>query len=142
MVEYIKQNNKILSIIIRTKFQKDGIEFFTPDSFSQQLAYMKRDCNYSIDPHVHKIVKRDIDITQEVLYIKSGKVRVDFYDNEKCYMESKILVKGDVILLADGGHGFKMLESSEIIEVKQGPYAGDMDKERFKPVKDKDVLIL
>ena len=142
MVEYIKQNNKILSIIIRTKFQKDGIEFFTPDSFSQQLAYMKRDFNYSIDPHVHKIVKRDIDITQEVLYIKSGKVRVDFYDNEKCYMESKILVKGDVILLADGGHGFKMLESSEIIEVKQGPYAGDMDKERFKPVKDKDVLIL
>ncbi|SVD87814.1 uncharacterized protein METZ01_LOCUS440668, partial [marine metagenome] len=81
-------------------------------------------------------------IIQEVLYIKSGKVRVDFYDNEKCYMESKILVKGDVILLADGGHGFKMLESSEIIEVKQGPYAGDMDKERFKPVKDKDVLIL
>jgi hypothetical protein len=142
MVEYIKQNNKILSIIIRTRFQKDGIEFFTPDSFSQQLAYMKRDLDYSIDPHVHKIVKRDIDITQEVLFIKSGKVRVDFYDNEKCYIESKILVKGDVILLADGGHGFKMLESSEIIEVKQGPYAGDMDKERFKPLKDEDVLIL
>ncbi len=142
MVEYIKHNDKILSIIIRTHFQKNGIEFFTPDSFSQQLAYMKRDADYLIDPHIHNIVKRDIDTTQEVLFIKSGKVRVDFYDNEKSYLESRVLNQGDVILLADGGHGFKMIEDSEIIEVKQGPYAGEMDKERFVSVLDKDVEIL
>jgi len=141
MVEFIKYKNIILSIIIRANFQKDGIEFFTPDSFSQQLAYMKRGVDYKIEPHVHKVVKRDINITQEVLIIKSGKVRVDFYNNEKDYIKSKILLKGDVVLLADGGHGFKMLEESEIIEVKQGPYAGDMDKERFVSVFDKDIKI-
>ena len=74
---------------------------------------------------------------QEVLYIKSGKVRVDFYDNDQVYLESRILFAGDVILLSDGGHGFKMLEPSEIIEVKQGPYCGEMDKVRFEPVDEK-----
>ena len=52
-------------------------------------------------------------------------------------MESRILYTGDVILLSDGGHGFKMLEPSEIIEVKQGPYCGEMDKVRFEPVDEK-----
>jgi hypothetical protein len=69
-----------------------------------------------------------------VLFIKSGKVRVDFYSTEQEYITSRILYKGDVILLANGGHGFKMLEQSEIIEVKQGPYCGEMDKVRFSPV--------
>jgi hypothetical protein len=142
MVEYINYKKSIFAIIIRRDFQKEGIEFFTPDSFSQQVAYMKRGFEYRIEPHVHKIVNRDISVTQEVLLIKSGKVRVDFYSNGKKYIESRILLQGDVILLADGGHGFKMLEESEIIEVKQGPYAGDMDKERFNSVMDKDVKIL
>jgi mannose-6-phosphate isomerase-like protein (cupin superfamily) len=79
--------------------------------------------------------------TQEVLFIKSGKLRVDFYDEEQNYIESSLLSKGDVILLAKGGHGFKMLEQCEIIEVKQGPYCGEMDKVRFESVKDENVLI-
>jgi hypothetical protein len=70
--------------------------------------------------------------TKEVLFIKSGKVRVDFYDDDQRYLESRILEMGDVLLLAFGGHGFEMLETSEIIEVKQGPYAGDQDKTRFE----------
>ena len=70
--------------------------------------------------------------TKEVLFIKSGKVRVDFYDDEQNYFTSRVLRKGDIVLLAFGGHGFEMLEPSEMIEVKQGPYAGDSDKERFE----------
>ena len=50
------------------------------------------------------------------------------------FLESRILNQGDVVLLAYGGHGFEMLEDSEMIEVKQGPYAGDMDKVRFESV--------
>ena len=141
-IEHIKHCNKTLAIIIRTDFKKDGIEFFTPDVFSQQLAYMKRKKDYLISPHIHNIVKRDIDITQEVLFIKSGIVRIDFYNDSELYLESRILNKGDVILLANGGHGFKMIEESEIIEVKQGPYIGSLDKERFASVLEKDVKIL
>ncbi len=134
MIREIKHNNQLLGIIIRTGFQKDGIDFFTPGDFSQQLGYMNRGKDYVIPPHVHNVVERKVELTQEVLFIKSGKVRVDFYDNKQEYLESVIVEKGDVVLLAHGGHGFQMLEQSEIIEVKQGPYCGDQDKTRFKQV--------
>jgi hypothetical protein len=140
-IDYIYHENNLLSLIIRTSFCSSGIEFFTPDSFSQQLAYMNRPKDYIIPPHVHNSVPREVDLTQEVLFIKSGKVRVDFYDSQKKYLESRVLHKGDVILLADGGHGFEMLENSEMIEVKQGPYAGELDKERFSPVDKKNVEV-
>lgn len=134
MIEYFRHHNQLLSIIIRRNFEKNGIEFFTPDDFSQQLAYMKRPKDYVIPPHVHNPVLREVQLTQEVLFIKSGKIRVDFYDDDKNYLESTTVEAGDVILLAHGGHGFEMLEGSEIIEVKQGPYAGEMDKVRFEPI--------
>ncbi|MCB5267004.1 MAG: hypothetical protein LHW46_02700 [Candidatus Cloacimonetes bacterium] len=138
MIENVIYNEKLLSVIIRAEYKSDGIEFFTPDDFSQQLAYMNRAKNYVIPPHVHNAVQRDVHFTQEVLVIKSGKVRVDYYDDDRNYLESRILNQGDVILLAYGGHGFEMLEDSEMIEIKQGPYAGEMDKVRFEPVaKDK-----
>ena len=133
MVEHIIIDNQTFSIILRTQFCKDNIHFFTPDNFSQQLGYMKRDKGYIISPHIHNPLSREVEFTKEVLFIKSGKVRVDFYDNNQNYHESRILNQGDVILLAYGGHGFEMLEPSEIIEVKQGPYAGDSDKTRFEP---------
>jgi mannose-6-phosphate isomerase-like protein (cupin superfamily) len=141
MIHKIVHNDKLLAVIIKRTFQKDGIEFFTPDDFSQQLAYMKRPAGYVIHPHVHNIVERKVEYTQEVLFIKAGKVRLDFYDDEKNYLKSIILEEGDVILLANGGHGFEMLEETEIIEVKQGPYAGEMDKVRFEPIDKSQVQI-
>ena len=142
MIEQITDKEKLLSIIIRTNYKSEGIEFFTPDDFSQQMAYMNRPANYAIPPHVHNAVKREVQFTKEVLFIKSGRVRIDFYDDNKIYLESRILDQGDVILLAFGGHGFVMLEESEIIEVKQGPYAGDADKTRFDPVSQDQVHIV
>lgn len=139
MIERIIDNAIELAIIIRNSFQKDGIEFFTKDDSSQQLGYMNRPKDYVIEPHRHNFVQRDVHFTQEVLFIKSGKVRVDFYNNEQMYIESKILMQGDVILLANGGHGFKMLEQSEIIEVKQGPYCGEEDKVRFSSIADEQL---
>ncbi|MFA7083356.1 MAG: hypothetical protein WC141_02355 [Arcobacteraceae bacterium] len=141
MVEHIVHKGQLLSIIIRTNYTSDSIQFFTPDEFSQQLGYMNRPKDYIIPPHVHNPVQRDVQFTQEVLIIKSGRVRVDFYDNDRNYLESSILEQGDVILLAYGGHGFVMLENSEIIEVKQGPYAGEMDKIRFEPILNEKVVI-
>lgn len=133
MIERIEWSSELLAIVIRNDFRKDGIEFFTPENFSQQLGYMNRPAGYIIEPHIHNHIERTVTLTQEVLFIKSGKVKIDFYNDQKGFVESKVLTGGDVILLASGGHGFKMLEPTEIIEVKQGPYSGDRDKTRFNP---------
>ena len=133
MIDRIIHGTTLLALILRAGYRAEGIQFFTPDDFSQQLGYMNRPRGYVIPPHVHNAVERSVQYTKEVLFIKSGKVRVDFYDDEQNYLESRILGAGDVILLAFGGHGFEMLEASEMIEVKQGPYAGDADKTRFAP---------
>lgn len=131
MIEKFFHKDHLHAIIIHTSFMKDGIEFFTPGDFSQQLGYMNRPKGYIINPHVHKHVERKVTLTQEVLFVKSGIVRVDFYDDDKNYLESRIINQGDVILLAAGGHGFEILEHAEMIEVKQGPYCGDQDKILF-----------
>ena len=135
MIENIAYNELCLAIIIRANYKEDGIRFFTPGEFSQQLGYMKRPKGYVIEPHIHKHVERKVFYTQEVLLIKSGVVRVDFYDKLQNYLESRTLQKGDVILLASGGHGFEILQDAEIIEVKQGPYISENDKIRFTTVK-------
>jgi len=134
MIENIYHQESILAVIVRSEFSSVGIKFFTPDHFSQQLGYMNRPAGYVIAPHVHNPVSREVQFTKEVLFIKSGKIRVDFYDDDQNYLESRTLGQGDIVLLAFGGHGFEMLEASEIIEVKQGPYAGEGDKTRFEPI--------
>ena len=141
MIESITHNGLALAVLLKADYRQDGISFFTPPEFSQQLGYMNRPQGYVIPPHVHNPVTREVHYTKEVLFIKSGKVRVDFYDEDKVYLESRILHQGDVLLLAFGGHGFEMLEPSEIIEVKQGPYAGDADKTRFTGITAEDAQI-
>ncbi|MDY6993508.1 MAG: hypothetical protein SVR94_13030, partial [Pseudomonadota bacterium] len=110
MIERIVNDNKELALVIRRSFHKDGIEFFTPGTYSQQIGYMNRPAGYVIPPHVHNPVVREVQYTKEVLFIKSGQLRVDFYSEAQEYLESTILETGDVILLAYGGHGFEMLE--------------------------------
>ena len=139
MIENIKHNEKLLSIIVRANFKANDIKFFTPNEFSQQLGYINRDKGSVIEPHMHNVVKREISYSKEVLLIRSGKVRIDFYDEKKNYIESRILFKGDVILLAYGGHGFEMIEKTEIIEIKQGPYLSDENRTRF-PAISKDLI--
>ena len=141
MIETITVNDQVLAMLLRANYRDNGIRFFTPDSFSQQLAYMNRASGYVIPPHVHNAVRREVHMANEVLFIKSGRVRVDFYEADRTYVESRILEAGDVVLLVSGGHGFEMLEDSELIEVKQGPYAGDSDKTRFEPIKSSDVVV-
>lgn len=141
MIERIDCEGRMLALILRAGFHADGIQFFTPSDFSQQLGYMNRPKGYVIAPHVHNAVAREVAFTKEVLFIKSGRVRVDFYDESQRYLESRVLESGDVILLAYGGHGFQMLEPSEMIEVKQGPYAGEGDKTRFDPVAHSKISI-
>jgi hypothetical protein len=134
MIEEIKLGERLLALVLRSGYRSDGIEFFTPPEFSQQLGYMHHPKGHVIAPHMHSPLAREVLFTKEVLFIRSGRVRVDFYDENQHYLQSSVLAQGDVTLLAYGGHGFEMLEASEIIEVKQGPYAGNADKTRFAPV--------
>ncbi|HXM98298.1 MAG TPA: hypothetical protein VN982_07485 [Candidatus Dormibacteraeota bacterium] len=129
--EYIRDDGELLAVIVPGDFSEPGIHFFTPGELSQQLAYMHHPAGKVIEPHVHNPVPREVQYTQEVLILRRGKLRVDFYDIRQRYLMSRILRAGDVILLAVGGHGFEVLEEIEMIEVKQGPYAGDRDKRRF-----------
>lgn len=128
-IEEIKVDGSIAAIIVRSGFNPDGIQFVTPDDYSQQLGYMRRPAGYVIQPHVHIQVDRKASFTQEVLLVRKGRVRVDFYRDDESYVESREITTGDVILLSMGGHGFEMIEESEMIEVKQGPYMDD--KRRF-----------
>jgi hypothetical protein len=140
-VEKIFDGPRLLAIIIRADHEASGVCFFTPDSFSQQLAAMGHPTGKVILPHVHNPVQREISYTKEVLFIKKGKLRVDFYSEERHYLESRILLPNDLILLAEGGHGFEVLEELQMIEVKQGPYAGEHDKTRFGAVSQESIKI-
>ncbi len=142
MIEQIIHQDRLLAIIVSHRFNLPGIHFFTPNDLSQQLAYMHHPTGKIIPPHVHNPVPREVTYTQEVLFIKNGKLRVDFYSDRQNYLESRLLEAGDVILLVTGGHGFEVLEEIEMIEVKQGPYVGEQDKTRFEGIASAQILLL
>jgi mannose-6-phosphate isomerase-like protein (cupin superfamily) len=131
MIENITHQGILMAVIIRSSYRQEGIHFFTPENFSQQLGYMNRPKGYTIAPHIHRHLERRVLFTQEVLVVKSGNVRVDFYTVDQAYIESRVISKGDVILLAAAGHGFEFLDDAELIEIKQGPYSSADDKIRF-----------
>jgi hypothetical protein len=135
-VEQIFDEYRLVAIIIYAEYHSEGIDFFTPPNLSQQLASIKRPKGYTIPAHIHKPVPRNVKYTQETLFIKMGCVKIKFYDEHQHYLESRTLKAGDVILLVSGGHDFVMLEDTEMVEVKQGPYAGEGDKERFEGIHD------
>ena len=140
-IERIVHDDEMLAIIVRSSFSAEGIEFLTPDDFSLQLGFMTRPKGYSIEPHLHLPVERKATYTQEVLLIRRGSVRVDFYTQEKEYLFSRVLTQGDLILLICGGHGFHAIDEVDIVEVKQGPYMADGDKERFESVVADEVTL-
>ena len=139
-IEEVKKKDKLLAKIIRNNYICDGVDFITPSEYSQQVAYMHHPTGRTIDAHVHNLVHRNVVMTQEVLFIKKGVIRVDFYDEYEDYLESRDLYAGDIILLVSGGHGFQILEEVEMIEVKQGPYAGEYDKKRFSGINENEVV--
>lgn len=134
MIRKVEHDGHLIALIIPHDHHEPGINFFTPNEFSQQVAYMNRPAGYRIEPHLHRPVPREVTYTREVLFVRSGRLQVDLYGSDRRFLGSETLVAGDVILLASGGHGFTMLEPTELLEVKQGPYAGENDKEPLFPV--------
>ena len=122
-----------LALIVKSAYISNEIDFLTPDTFGQQVAYMNRPKGEVIQAHIHEPISRTLIGTQEVLYIRKGRIRVDFYESDRTYVSSVILGAGDLMLLSTGGHGFEVLEDIDMIEIKQGPFAEGRDKTRFLP---------
>ncbi len=129
--EIIKHGDNIIAIIIYNTHADEGVNFFTPHDFPQQLGFQKRPKGDIVKPHTHKPIARQVTHTQEVLFIRRGKCRIDLYDTEGNHFDSRELEGGDIILLAHGGHGIEVLEDIEFIEIKQGPYLGVEDKAHY-----------
>jgi len=132
MIENITYKKKTLASIFRNKYlKKKGINFFTNNNLSQQVAYLNHKKGHIIQRHLHRRRLKKIYDTSEVLIILDGSLKVDFYNNKKKYLFSKILSKNDIIILLTSGHGFKILKNCKFIEVKQGPYDAKKDKFKF-----------
>lgn len=132
-VERIVHRGIEYAIVVRASYRQPGIAFFTPGDYSQQLGFMSRPAGYEVRAHVHLQAQRSVRMTLETLVVRTGLVRVDFYDETRTPVGAVELGTGDVVMLVAGGHRLVMLQPSEIIEVKQGPYMGDEDKELFEP---------
>ena len=132
MIKNITYKKKTLALIIKNKYlKKRGINFFTNNNLSQQVAYLNHKKGHIIQPHLHKRRLKKIYDTSEVLVILDGSLKVDFYNNKRKYLFSKILSKNDIIILLTYGHGFKILKNCKFIEIKQGPYDVKKDKIKF-----------
>lgn len=131
MVERITRDGELYAIVIRQDYTTKGVEFFTPTDFPQQLGINVKNEDDIVEPHQHNEVERTIHRTQEVLFFREGKAEVTLYTDDKESFDSVIVEAGDVIMFTRGGHGLKMLEDTELVEVKQGPFLGSDDKELF-----------
>lgn len=131
-VEEIADGDQVVAVILRGSLSTPGVSFYSRDHFSQQLGFIHHPAGHVIPPHVHNAVPREVTYTQETLFVREGRLRVDLYRDDRTLLTRRVLAAGDVILLCTGGHGFEVLEESSIVEVKQGPYAGDGDKTRFE----------
>ena len=143
MIEKIKNKKKLLAIIVRKEYRKKkGVSFFTPDKLNLQCGYMKHKKNHIIKPHLHLKRLNKIFYTSETIILLKGKLRIDFYDNKKKYLSSKVLFSSEIIMLISGGHGFETLSPCEMIEVKQGPYSGKKDKKKFDKTANNKIKII
>ena len=135
-IERITHDEQVLAIIVPADHGPADSQFITPDDYKQQVGFIVYPADGEIVPHLHHELERNLHGTSEVLLVKSGRCEVDFYLDDKSFYCSRELRPGDVLILVSGGHGFRMIEDTVFLEVKQGPYIGPQEKERFSRCKD------
>lgn len=130
-VEHIVCDGKPLAYIIRAEMAPDKTTFLTPPEFNFQVGFVVYPQDGEIVRHVHRPLERHIVGTSEVLIVRKGRCEIDIYNDDYRLVATRELRTGDVMLMVGGGHGFRMLEETILLEVKQGPYTGLEEKERF-----------
>jgi hypothetical protein len=131
LVERIVAEGRILAYIIRREAEPSKTVFVTPDDLTFQAGFVVYPAGSEISRHIHKRIDRHLTGTSEALLVKKGRCEVDFFTHEKQLVGTRELRTGDVLLLLNGGHGFRLLEDTIFLEIKQGPYTGLDEKERF-----------
>jgi len=131
LVEIITAGDKPLAFVIRAAFLPSKTTFLTPPEFKQQVGYIVYPAGGVVPRHVHRPLVRQLVGTSEVLIVKKGRCLIDIFTDDRELVATRELAPGDVMLMVGGGHGFRMLEDTVFLEVKQGPYTGVDEKERF-----------
>ena len=124
-------SGKVLAVIARAGYQPDKTSFVTPDSFTQQLGFIVYPAGQVVPRHSHLPIERHLAGTSEAIIVRSGRAMLNIYDDNKLQVFQTTMDQGDVVVLVAGGHGFEMLEDTVLMEIKQGPYTGLKEKERF-----------
>ena len=131
LVEHIGCGDQTLAYIVRASFLPERTTFLTPSDYKQQVGYIVYPAGGEVARHVHKSLERHLVGTSEVIVVRAGRCLLDVYSDERELVATRELRAGDVMLMVGGGHGFRMLEDTVLLEIKQGPYTGLDEKERF-----------
>lgn len=127
--ERIEFENKLYALVVRKGIDGDEpVQFLTAPENPLQVGVFFHRAGAEVKAHVHKQWRRVVEVTQEVVHVDSGRLRIDIYEDVQKVTEL-ILSAGETVLLMAGGHGIVVLEDSHYFEVKQGPYMGvEQDK--------------
>jgi len=130
-VETIAAEGVVLCHIVRSDQIPEVTTFSTPPEAVLQVGHIVYPRGHEIPRHEHRPVERQITGTGEVLLVRSGRCELDVYDGQRRLVTTRELLVGDIVIMAGGGHGLRMVEDTVLLEVKQGPYAGADEKVRF-----------
>lgn len=130
-IEIVSDGEVPLAYFVRAGWMPEKTQFLTPGDFGQQMGMIVYGAGQTIQPHLHLPVVRQVHGTTECIVVRKGSCAIDIYNGQKKLLSSHELRTGDIVLLLGGGHGFRMHEDTVLFEVKQGPYVGMADKERF-----------
>jgi quercetin dioxygenase-like cupin family protein len=131
LIEHVMWHDQHIATIIRASFMPTETTFVTPDHYYQQTGFVVYPKGGIIPRHSHLPIQRHLVGTSEALLVRSGRVEADLYALDRSLLGTWNLCAGDIIILVAGGHGIRCLEDTVLLEIKQGPYTGLVEKERF-----------
>jgi hypothetical protein len=130
-VENIGWNGELLACIIRAHASFEQNLFLTPPEYNFQVGFIVHPADSEIAPHEHSTVEHRVNQIFEVLLVRKGRCEVDIYNRDREHVATRELCEGDLIIIIEGGHGFRMLEDTVFLEIKQGPYTGADQKRLY-----------
>ena len=132
--EIFGANGKKLAIYFPAASWQKGLTFLTQNQDFIQVGIWGFDHGAKLQPHIHNDIQREITRTQEVIFVKRGKLGAYIYNEDKRLIRKLEMSTGDMLILLKGGHGYEILEdNTEVLEVKNGPYPGpELDRSRIE----------
>lgn len=130
-VECIRCAEEPYVYIVRATPVPQSTSFVTPDHLPQQLGFIVYPEGATIARHRHRPITRTVNGTTEVLVVRRGRCVMDIFDDQGKALAARELAVGDIAIILRGGHAFRMLEDTILLEVKQGPYTGLDEKEYY-----------